>query len=194
MNLRSVMLTTSFLLFSITLAHAQKESFEIDPGKSQVQFSLEATMHAVHGTFHIEKGAMTFAPANGEMNGSIVVDAHSGNSGEDSRDKKMTKDQLKADQFATVTFMPRSFTGQLTPEGDSNIVVQGTFTLLGTPHDLSVPMHVHIDHGACTATGTFTVPFTKWGVKDPSTFMLKVGKEVLVNLSLAGSISPASGQ
>ncbi len=183
-----------FAMICCLLARAQKQTFQVDPARSQVQFTLPATMHEVHGTFHIDRGSIEFSRAHGEMSGVIAVDAHSGNSGESSRDKKMTGDELKADQFNAVTFAPKTFTGQLPPQGDSDIVVGGVFTLLGSPHDLSVPMHVHIDHGMCTAKGTFSVPFTKWGLKDPSTFMLKVGKEVTVNLDLAGSLVPATAE
>lgn len=184
---------TSFALLPLlcTLhAHAQKETLQVDPAKSNLQFTLQASLHAVHGTFHINGGAVTFDETKA-MSGSIDVDAKSGSSGEASRDKKMTQDQLKADKYTTVSFAPKSYTGQLAAEGDSTITVQGAFTLLGTPHDLTVPMHVHIDHGACTATGTFAVPFAQWGVKDPSTFLLKVGKEVTIDLNLAGTVSPA---
>ena len=173
------------------VTRAQKQTLTVDPARSEVQFSLQASLHAVHGTFHIQSGSVAFLPAKAEMSGSILVDATSGNSGEASRDKKMTHDQLKADQFTTVTFQPKSFTGNLAPEGDSTITVQGIFTLLGTPHEIAVPMSVHIDHTACKATGSFAVPFTKWGVKDPSTFLLKVGKEVTVNLDLEGTLSAA---
>lgn len=171
---------------------AQKQTFAADPTKSQVDFSYDATLHAVHGTFHLEQGTIDFTRAKGEMAGMIAVDAHSGNSGEGSRDKKMTKEELKADKFAAVTFAPKSFTGQLAPEGDSDIVVAGVFTLLGTPHDITVPMHVHIDHATCTAAGSFAVPFVQWGLKDPSTFMLKVGKQVNIALNLVGSLAPVS--
>lgn len=187
-------MTRPTLLAALTLAVipcalAQKETFQISPDKSQVQFSLPATLHEVHGTFHVTSGIIAISPGKGEMGGAILVDAHSGSSGEASRDKKMTQDQLKADQYTTVSFAPKSYAGNLAAEGDSDITVQGVFTLLGTPHDLSVPMHIHIDHGACTAKGSFAVPFVKWGVKDPSTFMLKVGKEVKVDLDLSGTLS-----
>ena len=173
-------------------ASAQKETFEADPAKSQVDFTLEATLHAVHGTFHLERGTIDFSRGKGEMGGMIAIDAHSGNSGEGSRDKKMTTEELKADKFTAVTFAPKSFTGQLVPQGDSDIVVAGVFTLLGTPHDITVPMHVHIDYAACTATGNFPVPFVQWGLKDPSTFMLKVGKQVNIALNLVGSLTPVA--
>lgn len=173
-------------------ALAQRETFQVSPDKSQIQFSLPATLHEVHGTFHISSGTISFSPGKGEIDGAVVVDARTGSSGEASRDKKMTQDQLKADQYTTVSFAPKAYTGNLAPEGDSDITVQGVFTLLGTPHDLSVPMHIHIDHGACTAKGSFTVPFVKWGVKDPSTFMLKVGKEVKVDLDLSGTLTSSA--
>ncbi len=196
MSRRSVPVALFFgLVFSLaTAAHAQKQTFEADPAKSQVEFTLQATLHAVHGSFHLEHGTISFARGTGEMSGVIAVDAHSGNSGEGSRDKKMTEDELKADKYSAVTFAPKSYTGQIAAEGDSDISVAGVFTLLGTPHDLVVPMHLHIDHGACAATGTFAVPFVKWGLKDPSTFMLKVGKEVTVTLNLMGSLKPGGGQ
>ena len=184
--------TFAFVTF-FALAHgqAQKETFQVAPDKSQVRFTLPATLHEVHGTFHVASGSITFAPNKGEIEGEIVVDARSGSSGESSRDKKMTQDQLKADQYATVSFAPRSYVGAVAAEGDSDITVQGAFTLLGTPHDLTIPMHIHVDHSSCTVKGTFGVPFVKWGVKDPSTFMLKVGKEVKVDLDLTGTLSPA---
>ena len=179
-------------LFVIRNGQAQKQVFQVDAGKSQVQFSLPATLHEVHGSFHVANGTVAFALNNGEMDGVIVVDARSGNSGDNSRDRKMTQDQLKADQYATVTFAPKSYVGAIAPQGDSDITVQGAFTLLGTARDLTIPMHIHVDHGLCTVKGTFAVPFVKWGVKDPSTFMLKVGKEVKVDLDLTGTLSPAS--
>lgn len=190
----TVALSAGLLLAAASCACAQKQTFEADSAKSQVQFSMEATLHAVHGSFRLEHGTIDFARTGGEMSGLIAVDAHSGDSGEGSRDKKMTKDELKADKYGAVTFAPKSYTGQIAAEGDSDITVQGVFTLLGTPHDLAVPMHVHIDHGACAATGKFAVPFVAWGLKDPSTFMLKVGKEVTVTLDLVGVVTPEASK
>ena len=70
------------------------------------------------------------------MSGSIVVLAGSGKTGNDSRDKKMNKDILKVDQYTTVSFAPKTYTGTIAPSGDSTIQVSGVFTLLGTPHDI----------------------------------------------------------
>lgn len=171
-------------------AAAQQEKLQIDPAASTVHFALTGSLHSVDGTFKVQQGSIVFNRADGAMQGEVAVDAASGDSGDSSRDKKMTANQMKAPSFSTVTFMPHHFTGTLNPSGDSNITVAGTFTLLGKPHEITVPMKVHLQGSSCTATGSFTVPYVAWGMKDPSVFLLKVGKEVVVNLALTGSVAP----
>jgi polyisoprenoid-binding protein YceI len=171
---------------------AQQQSLDIDPVKSEVQFTLSDPVHAVHGTFRVQTGTVVFDQANGRMTGTIAVDARSGNSGNGSRDKKMMQEELKAASFSTVIFAPKRFSGTLSPAGDSNIVVDGTFTLLGMPHEISVLMQVHLDGTQCKATGAFPIPYVQWGMKDPSNFILHVGKEVTINLILVGTV--ASGR
>ena len=53
-------------------------------------------------------------------------------------------------------------------------------------------MLVHIEGSALNAKGKFTVPYVKWGLKDPSIFILKVAKEVQIDLNLSGTVTPAS--
>jgi phage host-nuclease inhibitor protein Gam len=50
-------------------------------------------------------------------------------------------------------------------------------------------MQIHIDGSNLTATTHFTVPYVKWGLKDPSIFILKVAKEVDIDLKLVGRVS-----
>ena len=167
---------------------AQSQTFHVDPAKSEVHFGLGDPLHAVNGTFRVEKGEFSFDPRGNTMGGTIAVDAASGQSGNTKRDSKMASDELKADSFRSVTFSPKRFTGTLAPAGDSTITVEGTFTLLGTPHPITVPLQVHRESAVCTATGSFLVPYVQWGLKDPSIFVLRVGKEVTIKLLLVGSI------
>ncbi len=176
----------ALLAFSLPAANAQ-EHYRLDPAASQVHFSLEATGHAVEGTFNISSGDITFNTSNGTLSGKIAVDAASGNSNNKSRDKKMNADQLKVSDFPLISFAPAKYTGTLNATGDSTIQVEGSFTLIGQEHALSVPMTVHRDGNKCTATGTFAVPFISWGVKDPSIMFAKVGKEVKIELKLTGT-------
>jgi hypothetical protein len=57
---------------------------------------------------------------------------------------------------------------------------------------MTVPMEIHIDGGALIAKTHFTVPYVQWGLKDPSVFILKVAREVDIDLILAGQVTPAS--
>jgi len=68
----------------------------------------------------------------------IVVAAGSGKTGNNHRDKKMGKDVLKVKQYTTVSFEPKTYAGIIAPSGDSTIRVTGIFTLLGTPHEITV--------------------------------------------------------
>jgi polyisoprenoid-binding protein YceI len=63
----------------------------VDPAQSTVHWSLDSSLHTVHGTFKVKRGTVTVDPATGKAKGEIVVDAASGESGNDSRDRKMHK-------------------------------------------------------------------------------------------------------
>lgn len=182
----------SFLLISASVAFAQHQTFNVAPDSSQVAFALAGSGHHVNGTFHVQSGTVDFDPAATKISGLIVVAAGSGNSGEASRDKKMNSDVLDVAHYSDVTFAPKSYQGTIGASGDSSIQVTGTFTLHGTPHEITVPMQIHIDGNNLTAKTHFVVPYVQWGLKDPSVFILKVAKEVNIDLTLAGRIAPAN--
>jgi polyisoprenoid-binding protein YceI len=183
-------LRTAFLLGALCLTpllHAQ-DKISLDPAHSEVHFTLGDVLHTVHGTFKIQQGNLDLDPATGKASGTIIVDALSGQSGNSTRDHRMTTDELKADTYKTVTFAPTHVTGTFNPSGDSTLTVHGIFTLLGTPHEIDVPMKVHVTGDQLQATGSFSVPYVQWGLKDPSTLMLRVNKEVQIDLSLTGTL------
>jgi len=171
------------------VAFAQHQNFAVDPASSQVSFSLGGNTHHVNGTFHVQSGSIDFDRGAQTISGSVVVAAGSGNSGDEGRDKKMNADVLEAAKFAEVSFAPKSYQGAIAATGDSTIQVTGVFTLHGAPHDLTVPMQIHIDGSSVTAKTHFSVPYVKWGLKDPSIFILKVAKDVDIDLTLAGKVS-----
>jgi len=188
----TVRLLTFLLPLAFTVAASAQQSLTVDPTASSVAFALTGTGHEVHGTFHVTSGTVQFDRNASKMSGSIVVSAASGDSGDKGRDKNMHTQVLDVEHYADVTFQPQSYQGSIAPSGDSAIQVSGSFTLHGTSHDITVPMQIHIDGTHLTAKGTFVVPYVKWGLKDPSVFILKVAKEVHIDLNLAGAISPAS--
>ena len=178
----------AIFLAAAPVAFAQHQTFTVNPDASQVAFALAGSGHHVSGTFHVQSGSIEFDPTAQKISGSIVVGAGTGSSGEAGRDKNMNHDVLDVDHFAQITFAPSSYKGTLAPTGDSTIQVAGTFTLHGTPHEIMVPMQIHIDGSSLTAKGSFTVPYVQWGLKDPSIFILKVAKEVGIDLTITGQI------
>ena len=84
----------------------------IDSSQSKVHWTLESTVHTVHGSFTFKKGTLQLDTATGKASGEIVVDATSGNSGNDSRDKKMHKEVLESARYAEVVFRPDRVEGK----------------------------------------------------------------------------------
>jgi polyisoprenoid-binding protein YceI len=181
------------LPFSVaSISFAQQQTFTANPPECGVAFALSGTGHEVKGTFHVQSGSIQFDRGATKISGLIVVSAISGESGDKGRDKKMQSDVLESAHFTDITFEPKGYQGTIAPSGDSTIQVTGTFTLHGSPHDLTVPMQVHIEGASLTAKGKFVVPYLKWGLKDPSIFILKVAKDVQIDMTLVGTVAPAS--
>jgi hypothetical protein len=101
----------------------------------------------------------------------------------------MYMDILKVDQYTTVSFAPKTYTGTIAPSGDSTIQVSGVFTLLGNPHDLTIPMQIHMDGSKATARAQFVVPYVQWGLQNPSFMFWKAENDVAIDLNLVGQVS-----
>jgi polyisoprenoid-binding protein YceI len=170
-------------------ALAEHQTFVVNPDASEVKMTLKTTHELVNGTFHVQSGSIEFDRSTAKMSGSVVVLAGSGKTGNDSRDRRMYKDILEVEQHATVSFEPKTYTGNVAPSGDSTIQVTGIFTLLGTPHEITIPMAVHLDGANATAKAHFVVPYVQWGLKNPSFLFWKAENDVAIDLDLAGAIS-----
>ena len=179
----------AFAVLLAPAAPAQHQTFVVNPDASEVKMALNATHEVVNGTFHIQSGSIEFDRGNPKMSGSVTVLAGSGKTGNDSRDKKMNKDILKVDQYTTISFAPKTYTGTIAPSGDSTIQVSGVFTLLGSPHDLMIPTQIHMDGSKVTARAHFIVPYVQWGLKNPSFMFWKAENDVAIDLNLVGQIS-----
>lgn len=182
-----VVIALTFL--SATVGLAQHQTFAVNPDASEVRMKLNTTHEVVNGTFHIESGSVNFDCTHSFISGIVIVSAASGKTGNDSRDKKMDKDILRVDQFTTVSFAPKAYTGVIAASGDSIIQVSGVFTLLGTPHDLTIPMEIHIDGSKATVKAHFVLPYVQWGLKNPSFLIWKAENDVAIDLMLAGNIA-----
>ena len=186
------MKTFAVLALAVMLAPAalaQHQAFAVNPEASEVKMKLNTTHEVVNGTFHIQSGSINFDRTASLISGMVIVAAGSGKTGNDSRDKKMNQDILKVDQFATVSFAPKAYSGTIAASGDSTIQVSGVFTLLGTPHDLTIPMLIYMDGMKAMAKAQFVVPYVQWGLKNPSFLIWKAENDVTIDLNLVGQIS-----
>ncbi len=186
------MKSIAFLALAVLIAPAavaQHRTFVVNPGASEVKMTLITTHELVNGAFRVQSGSVQFDRGTPEMSGSIVVLAGSGATGNGSRDKKMNKDVLKVEQYSTISFEPKTCNGSIAPSGDSSIQVTGILTLLGAPHQITVPMLVRLDAAGATAKAHFVVPYVQWGLKNPSFLIWKADNDVAIDLNLVGSIS-----
>jgi len=166
---------------------------QLDPSQAQVGFTLGDVLHTVHGMFKLKRGNIKFDPATGQASGLVVVDATSGDSGGHARDRKMHKEILESAQYPEITFTPQHVQGQVAAQGASQVQVLGVFNLHGTDHPLTLTVQVHVAGNQVTADMHFTIPYVSWGLKNPSTFILRVNDNVDINIHAEGRIqAPAT--
>ena len=176
------------LLFA---SSAFSATFELDPAHTEIDFTLPATLHTVHGTFKLKRGALSFDPPNGKATGEIVIDTTSAATGIGSRDKRMHKEILETERYPEAVFVPDSVQGQLDADGESLIDVHGVFKIHGADHELT--LHLRIDAqggGRYIATTHFTIPYAKWGIKNPSNFFIRVDETVAVDIKANATTKP----
>lgn len=169
---------------------AQQQSFELDPAKTTVTFTLGDVLHTVQGAFKAKNGTISFDPSTGAASGAIVVDATSGESGNGTRDHKMHKEILESAKYPEIRFSPTQISG--TVAAGSTVQLKGMFWIHGADHPLTVSVPLTIQGDALTANLHFEVPYVAWGMKNPSTFVLRVSKQVDINIVAAGRLSPSS--
>jgi polyisoprenoid-binding protein YceI len=182
---------TAVVLLSAHLAQAQNRSLKVvlDPAQTQIHWKVSSGLHPTHGTFKLKSGEFLFNPATGIAEGEILVDATTGESGNPARDKRMQDEVLESNRYPAIFFHPTQLKGTFkTGEGTQDLVADGTFNIHGADHPLQLPLKVQISAEMVTATTRFTVPYVAWGMKNPSKFLLRVGKQVEIEVSARGSI------
>jgi polyisoprenoid-binding protein YceI len=167
---------------------AQQRTLELDPAKTQIQWTLGDVLHTVHGVFQMRSGVISFDPTTGVASGAIIVDSGSGDSGTKARDKKMDHDVLQTEQYPEIAFYPKRVIGNVPSQGASQIQVEGIFRLHGSDHDLKMVIPVQISGRQVSANTQFVVPYVAWGLKDPSTLFLRVAKEVQISINTNGNL------
>jgi polyisoprenoid-binding protein YceI len=186
---------TSWLAIGLILVaqgFGQSLVVQLEPENTRIDYTLGDILHTVRGTFHLKRGELRLDPATGAAAGVIVVDATSGDSGSQARDSRMHKNILESDKYPEITFAPDRVIGKLNSHGPSDLELHGMFTIHGSAHELTAPVHVEIDGDRVTATAKFPVPYVKWGMKNPSTFLLRVNTTVQIEMRVVGRTVPGT--
>ena len=158
----------------------------VDPAQSKVHWTVDTSLHTVHGTFNVKSGTVHFDPESGKAGGEIVVFATSGDSGNTSRDARMHKEILESTKYPDVVFHPSQVEGKVLPSGVSDVRLRGVISIHGSDHELIAPVHAELAGDHWNGTARFEVPYVQWGIKDPSNFFLKVKKLVKVEIEMSG--------
>jgi polyisoprenoid-binding protein YceI len=179
-------------LLTAASAQAQQKTFEIDPAKTSINFTVDSTLHTVHGEFRLKSGNIQFNSATGQAGGELVVDSASGQSGSDGRDKRMHKDILESPKYSDIIFTPQHIQGVVAANGKSQVQVDGILAMHGQSHPITMALDVQLQGGAGTAEGSFTVKYQQWGMKNPSTFILRVSDKVEIHVHATGQLTTGS--
>jgi len=189
-NMRHFWLVPLLLALSGPIAaFAQEMQFQLDPAQSKVEFVLGDVLHTVHGTFNLKPSTIYFDPQNGTASGGFVVDATSGNSGSKGRDKKMHKEILESAKYPDIRFTIQKLQGTLPLNGTARIQMTGLMNLHGADHVVTLTAPVQVTNGHASADVQFEVPYVQWGLKNPSTFILRVSDKVNIVVHATGAIS-----
>jgi polyisoprenoid-binding protein YceI len=183
-------IATIFVL-GAQLAQAQSQSLKVvlDPAQTQVRWKLGADLHKVDGTFKLKSGEFIFNPSTGVAEGEILIDATTGESGNRDRDKRMHEEVLESTRYPAIFFHPTQVKGAFkTGETTQQVQAQGTFNIHGADHAMELPVKVETAGNMVTATTRFSVPYVAWGMKNPSKLLLRVSKQVEIEVIAKGTI------
>jgi polyisoprenoid-binding protein YceI len=172
---------TCAAVLAFPLLRGEEESLRLDAPATKVEFALSATLHTVHGEFRLKEGTLRFDPATGRVSGQVTVDARSGQTGNATRDRRMHQEILETERYPEIVFRPDRSEGAIAPGAVSQVKLHGVVAIHGGEHEITVPAEVRsAPGGGYDVTIHFEVPYVKWGIKNPSTFLLRVSETVQI--------------
>lgn len=171
------------LLTSTPLLFGQETALTLDPAQTHIDYVVPTVLHTVHGTFKLKRAAIRYDFATGKCSGEIVIDAQSGNSDSEARDRRMNKSVLESDKYPEIVFTPDHVEGSLAKAN-----VHGMFRIHGKDHEMTLTVTAVPAASGFEMTTQFSVPYVQWGMMDPSTFVLRVNKIVTIDVHATARI------
>jgi polyisoprenoid-binding protein YceI len=177
-----ILLLLTVPAFSQAHAQAAPVDFKLEPATTAIHWTLNTTMHTVHGTFKLQNGAVHIDPATGEASGLIVIDAVSGESGDGARDKRMDNVVLETAKYPTITFRPTHVNGKADLSTPGPITIDGVMNIHGKDHPMQLVARLQPKDTTVASKIHFEVPYVAWGMKDPSVMMFRCDKKVAIDI------------
>ena len=171
-------------------AFCSEYSLQLTPENTRIEWTLPDVLHNVHGTFELKRGSIRFDPDTGEAAGEVVVDAASGESGGGARDARMHHSVLESLKYPEAVFTPDRMEGKLEMPGTSALKLHGMFKIHGINHEVTMDVQAKVAQGRIIADITFDVPYVAWGMRNPSTLILRVGKSVQMAIHADSALEP----
>ena len=179
------------IFVGIALAQASHGvDITLDPAATTVRWTLGDVLHTVNGTFKLKEGVIHYDPLSGATSGLIEIDAASGDSGSSARDQRMHNNVLESGRYQTITFRPTHVEGKFDRLTQADFVVDGIFNLHGQDHPMKMKVIARPQTNGMGFATHFEVPYVQWGLKDPSTFVLRVNKEVAIDVESVAQVRP----
>jgi polyisoprenoid-binding protein YceI len=163
-------------------ALAAQHSLQLTPDNTKIEWTLSDPLHTVHGSFKLKRGYITFDTDSGKAAGEIVVDIKSGESGSTGRDSRMHAHVLESSKYPEAIFTPDRIDGKFAIQGASSLKLRGTLEIHGAAHEITMNVEVAASGSHMNTSINFAIPYVAWGMKDPSNFLLRVGKSVQVTI------------
>ena len=141
------------------------------------------------GTFEIITGEIDGDPDNLAATGhvSLVVDATTYNSGNDTRDTHVIHSALETFNYSAITFESTRIENIQVevPDALGTATVVGNLRLHGVTRQISVPVNLSMTpDGVFNARGEVTFDYTDFGITPPTLFFIPAGKEVTVSFDI----------
>ena len=168
---------------------AEQRSYEVDPARTHVQFSVDATGFAgAVGTMKVRSGRLdldTDQPASARV--SLTLDAGSIDTGFPARDAAIVGSSfLNAQAFPDIVFT----TSKVYPDSDRHAMVLGDLAMIGMTRPLTIDtelVQAGVGDGPVTFSGTTRLARSDWGM---TSFLPLVGDDVRIEFQLTASPSP----
>lgn len=185
------MRTLAFIALIVLATAAGAEPFRLvlDPSATEISFTLGARLHTVRGSFALVTGELGFDPETGAASGEIRVDARSGDTGIDRRDRVMHEEVLDSARHPLLVLRPERI---IEAKRDGDALAGRLFTrfeVRGVSHPLALDFEGTRAGERATVHVRFDVPWVAWGLPDPSNAILRVDDVLSVDVKAEGTLA-----